>query len=148
MKRAKDILKQNIHTMTPKEIFVAVVLSLWAQVGVAFTSAPAFLAFNARKCDDTMQLAASLTDEFSTRRGALSKVAKLLSVEAILCVGLPAYADISDGNALPEGAAQFGRVIRAKADIAVSKVVRPQILSCSLPFFSIFSSSIVLSITL
>jgi len=32
---------------------------------------------------------------------------------------MPAWADVSDGNALPEGAAQFGRIIRAKADLLV-----------------------------
>ena len=31
----------------------------------------------------------------------------------------PAVADVSDGNALPQGMAQFGRVVRAKADLDV-----------------------------
>jgi hypothetical protein len=33
----------------------------------------------------------------------------------------PALADVSDGNALPDGAAQFGRIIRARENLAVSK---------------------------
>jgi hypothetical protein len=32
----------------------------------------------------------------------------------------PAIADVSDGTALPEGAAQFGRVVRTKLDLGVS----------------------------
>eukprot|EP00980_Cylindrotheca_fusiformis_P028113 scaffold22581_cov123-Cylindrotheca_fusiformis.AAC.10 len=31
----------------------------------------------------------------------------------------PAFADVSDGNALPTGAAQFSRVVRAKGDLEV-----------------------------
>jgi hypothetical protein len=40
-------------------------------------------------------------------------------VVAALASSQPAYADVSDGNALPQGAAQFGRVIRAKSDLQV-----------------------------
>ena len=31
----------------------------------------------------------------------------------------PALADVSDGTSLPNGAAQFGRVVRAKSDLQV-----------------------------
>jgi len=31
----------------------------------------------------------------------------------------PAYADVSDGNSLPEGAAQYGRILRLKSDLIV-----------------------------
>jgi len=70
---------------------------------------------------------ASLESDPTGRRGVLSKLvsASLWTVSgAALGLGgglggLPAWADVSDGNALPEGAAQFGRVIRAKADLLV-----------------------------
>mmetsp|Transcript_131266 Transcript_131266/g.379738 ORF Transcript_131266/g.379738 Transcript_131266/m.379738 type:complete len:204 (+) Transcript_131266:61-672(+) len=66
----------------------------------------------------------SIPDGCSSRRAALSKFAGIIAAPAVLGASLPAFADVSDGNALPGGAAQFGRVIRAKADmITVSKRV-------------------------
>jgi hypothetical protein len=49
-------------------------------------------------------------------------VIQTAAVAALLFGGgvAPAAADVSDGNALPEGAAQFGRVVRTKVDLAVS----------------------------
>ena len=37
-----------------------------------------------------------------------------------LTISLPANADVADGNALPDGAAQFKRLVRLKTDLAVS----------------------------
>jgi hypothetical protein len=105
--------------MTPKNIFIAVVLSLGSHAALGFTAAPASIAARVQRCERN-GLAASVSDDSTSRRDALSKVAALLSVPALLGTGLPAYADVSDGNALPQGAAQFGRVIRAKSDMIVS----------------------------
>ena len=56
------------------------------------------------------------------RRNALGKIglAFALAPGALTFSGLPVWADVSDGNALPQGAAQFGRVVRAKSDMLVS----------------------------
>ena len=106
--------------MTLKGFFV-VVLSIGAHVVLGFTAAPAAIAVKVRRCDSNV-LAASVADDFTGRRNALAKVVSLLLVPALLGGGLPAYADVSDGNALPEGAAQFVRVVRAKEDIIVSSM--------------------------
>ena len=39
---------------------------------------------------------------------------------ATLAISTPAYADVADGNALPDGALQFKRLLRLKTDLAVS----------------------------
>ena len=51
-----------------------------------------------------------------SRRGALQSIAAGLTTASIL-TNVPAFADVSDGNALPEGAAQFTRIVRAKTDM-------------------------------
>jgi hypothetical protein len=70
----------------------------------------------------------SVESDPTGRRGILSKLVSAslwtasgaaLGFGGLGGAGLPAWADVSDGNALPEGAAQFGRVIRAKADLLV-----------------------------
>lgn len=58
------------------------------------------------------------------RREILEKGLGILSASALgIIMGnapAPVWADVSDGNALPQGAAQFGRVVRAKTDLLVS----------------------------
>lgn len=56
---------------------------------------------------------------------------------SVLCVPLfisgasaSAFADVSDGNTLPQGAAQFGRVLRAKSDLEVRSHFGPSLKSC------------------
>jgi hypothetical protein len=106
--------------MSFKTILVSVAFLLGADQGSAFSTSPSSSSFGGVEA-----LRASSDDSFLSgtttgRRVALSKLAGLLTVySALVGVGLPALADVSDGNALPEGAAQFGRVIRAKADLAV-----------------------------
>ena len=63
-------------------------------------------------------LAAGRRDFFN--QGAASFAA----VGATIVTGsLPALADVSDGNALPQGAQQFSRLIRVKGDLKVCCVV-------------------------
>jgi hypothetical protein len=59
---------------------------------------------------------------FSERRQFLASSILWLSSASAAAIGgaSPALADVSDGNALPEGAAQFSRVLRAKSDLVVS----------------------------
>lgn len=55
-----------------------------------------------------------------SRREFVSKSVAILTSATVVVTGCsPAFADVSDGNALPTGAAQFGRVIRAKSDLEV-----------------------------
>lgn len=62
----------------------------------------------------------------SDRRNFLENVASTAFGGAIMTVGgsaftpLPAQAEVSQGNSLPEGAAQFKRLINLKNDIPVS----------------------------
>lgn len=42
------------------------------------------------------------------------------SVAVMVGSSLPAFADVSEGNALPKEAAQFSRIVRAKTDLQVS----------------------------
>jgi hypothetical protein len=74
-----------------------------------------------------VQLSASsrgdVTLDSQNRRVFVSNALLVLSAPALMIAGaLPASADVSDGDALPQGAAQFGRVVRAKSDLAVSTV--------------------------
>lgn len=58
----------------------------------------------------------------SERRQFLASSILLLSSASAAAFGgvSPALADVSDGNELPQGAAQFRRVLRAKSDLVVS----------------------------
>ena len=64
----------------------------------------------------------------SDRRNFLENVASTAFGGAIIAVGgsaftpLPAQAEVSQGNSLPEGAAQFKRLINLKNDIPVSTI--------------------------
>jgi hypothetical protein len=59
---------------------------------------------------------------FSQRRQFLTSSILLLSSASAAAFGAvsPALADVSDGNELPQAAAQFRRVLRAKSDLVVS----------------------------
>jgi hypothetical protein len=108
-----------------KAILAVVALSsLRAEYAVAFstptTTCPAFVG-RGNPLKALGEGLSSTTSGPTDRRAALAKVVGLWTLSAgVLGVGLPAQADVSDGNALPEGAAQFGRIIRAKADLIVS----------------------------
>jgi hypothetical protein len=57
-----------------------------------------------------------------SRRKFMDKSLSILSTSMAIVAGAsPAFADVSEGNALPQGAAQFSRVIRAKADLQVRR---------------------------
>ena len=54
------------------------------------------------------------------RRQMVKQIISVLSVPVILSrASRPVFADVSDGDALPQGAAQFQRVLRAKSDLLV-----------------------------
>lgn len=59
---------------------------------------------------------AAISDE-STRRSFL---ATTVSTAILTSFSRAAFADVSDGNQLPPGAAQFAKVVRIKSDIPVS----------------------------
>ena len=75
-----------------------------------------------------LQLSSSNQEDYDTsstiisRRQWINKVAIVSLVTAgVLNNGIqPAYADVSDGTSLPQGAQQFARVIRLKSDLNVS----------------------------
>jgi hypothetical protein len=48
-----------------------------------------------------------------------------ISGGAALLFTRPSLADVSDGNALPQGALQFSRLLKVKSDLAVGAVVVP-----------------------
>ena len=113
-----------------KNILVTVALLSIADRGLAFSSAPSPSLVGRQRGgvlyqQDFRSEDESLESDPTGRRGVLSKLvsAGLWTVSGTALLGfgggLPAWADVSDGNALPEGAAQFGRVIRAKADLLV-----------------------------
>mmetsp|Transcript_7399 Transcript_7399/g.13741 ORF Transcript_7399/g.13741 Transcript_7399/m.13741 type:complete len:203 (+) Transcript_7399:102-710(+) len=55
----------------------------------------------------------------SSRRNFLSTVATAAaSASALVLSPLPSVADVSDGNVLPQGAAQFSRVIKVRAQLS------------------------------
>lgn len=64
------------------------------------------------------------SNELGRREMMEKSLATMFSVSAMgIAVGSTptrVWADVSDGNALPEGAAQFGRIVRTKADLLVS----------------------------
>lgn len=63
----------------------------------------------------------------SSRRDFLSTTLTTIATSTLILSPLPALADLSDGNALPQGAAQFSRVIKVRAQLAsVAKRVAEQ----------------------
>jgi len=66
----------------------------------------------------------ALRDEQS-RRTFVSAAA--IAVGASTLFTRPAFSDVSDGNTLPQGAAQFSRVLKVKSDLKVSM----RIMRCS-----------------
>jgi len=61
----------------------------------------------------------------SSRRGFLTTgIASGAALVAASVIGqpLPAFADVSDGNSLPQGALQFARLIRVKGDLKVRDI--------------------------
>ena len=93
-------------------------LLLAASQATAFTSTSG-VSHRFAKAESLLALSASSSSE-NTRRELL--LMGMLLAPTLLTVGsaAPAFADVSDGNALPQGAAQFSRVVRAKADLLVS----------------------------
>lgn len=58
------------------------------------------------------------------RRESLAGIAtSVLGVSSMILVPRVAKADVSDGNSLPQGAAQFARVVRLQSDLKVSKLL-------------------------
>lgn len=55
----------------------------------------------------------------ATRRDLLAQGAAVVGASLVVS-SIPAYADVSDGNTLPAGAAQFSRLLRVKSDLKVS----------------------------
>jgi len=67
-----------------------------------------------------------VTSKISTATELLATRRKLLETTILTAAGAvaistpPAFADVSDGNELPNGIAQFARLVKTKSNIAVS----------------------------
>jgi hypothetical protein len=69
------------------------------------------------------QVRDDLVNDATNRRQFVSRAFLALLSPALFTFGAPpAAADVAEGNALPQGAAQFGRIIRAKSDLVVRNV--------------------------
>lgn len=82
-----------------------------------------------RCCRGCTHLAAAASDiNSSSRRNFLSStLATASAASALVLAPLPGAADVSDGNALPQGAAQFSRVLKVRAQLqSVAKRVTEQ----------------------
>jgi hypothetical protein len=111
-------------------------LLLFAGQATAFTT-DRFPASKKTICGPlSSQLCDDLVNDATNRRQFVSRAFFALLSPALLTSGAsPAAADVSDGNALPQGAAQFGRIIRAKSDLVVRTVVHNGVFhSWSSPF--------------
>ena len=101
---------------------VSIAMGILAPTSAFFVSPPSTIihpppsALNAALLEEE---ATSISDPMD-RRSMLVNLGGLSSLSCAFGIALPAFADVSDGNALPEGAAQFARVIRAKEDLIVS----------------------------
>lgn len=106
-------------------LLAAATLSLQVDGIVGFTGPSAAASEKFHSVSRKTQQALSADDNWETtptlkRRDAFVKFTSLALIPSIFGASLPANADVSDGNALPEGAAQFSRVVRAKTDMIVS----------------------------
>ena len=54
----------------------------------------------------------------ASRRNVLGQGAAVVGA-ALVGGSIPAWADVSDGTSLPDGAAQFSRLLRVKSDLKV-----------------------------
>mmetsp|Transcript_346 Transcript_346/g.1014 ORF Transcript_346/g.1014 Transcript_346/m.1014 type:complete len:114 (-) Transcript_346:545-886(-) len=88
-----------------------------------FGSATAFSSIaGGRECHPNI-LEDQVETKVSGRRAFLLSSSTAACTVAIAAFGTnlqPALADVSDGNALPPGAAEFSRLLRLKSDFAVS----------------------------
>lgn len=84
---------------------------LLTTLGVSY----AFTTSSVSTCTRNVQLSAK-TDEQSRR----SFVSAAIAVGASTIFAGPAFSDVSDGNTLPQGAAQFSRLLKVKNDLQVS----------------------------
>jgi hypothetical protein len=86
---------------------------------VAIASIAAATAF--APCSQRAKGCTELTAEPLTRRSILTTVATGLSTASILAVSgsQPAFAEVAKGDSLPEGAAQFKRLLSLKSDLPV-----------------------------
>lgn len=115
--------------MVMKAMFLAILAILSLQIGgiAAFSVPSAAASKRFHAASHRTEQALYSNDSFETkptlnRRDAFVKVTGLVLIPSMFGAILPANADVSDGNALPEGAAQFSRVVRAKTDMIVSVV--------------------------
>ena len=96
------------------KIYKALLLSLFFGEGVAFSQN------GLKKIESSSSMKMSKGSEdmpSSTNNSRREFVRNSLILLSSSSIALPAFADVSDGNALPSGAAQFGRIVRAKTDL-------------------------------
>jgi hypothetical protein len=65
----------------------------------------------------------------ASRRDFVGQGAAIVGA-ALVAGSLPSFADVSDGNALPQGAQQFSKMIRVKADLKVNSSLFVESLLC------------------
>ena len=103
-------------------IYKTLLLSLFFQEGATFSQHHHLsLKTNAKSIVHNMSSVQEDAPINHNRRQFINNSVVFLSSASIglLSESSPAFADVSDGNSLPEGAAQFGRVVRAKTDLEV-----------------------------
>ena len=77
------------------------------------------------KCRQTIVSAANENafdlgdEEPNSRRSFFANVVSTYGIMSVVSIPLPALAEVSQGNSLPDGAAQFKRLINLKSDIPV-----------------------------
>ena len=102
---------------TKSTMKLSLLLVLWiATLGISY----AFTAPSISKRTRSVQLSAE-----SDKQSRRSFVSAAIAVGASTIFTRPAFSDVSDGNALPQGAAQFSRVLKVKNDLKVSMIRVP-----------------------
>jgi hypothetical protein len=110
----------SLSTMTKLSPFT--LLLLFVPTSAAFV-APSFL--KTKGCSSAITRMADSEDFFSSSRSSAEisrqdALRNLMGIAGALAFAPSvARADVSDGNRLPEGAAQFSRVLRLKTDLQV-----------------------------
>ena len=84
----------------------------------------AFTATHQQQSTRNMELAAlRWSDDVPSEKSRRSVFSAAIVAGASVLFTKPAFSDVSDGTSLPQGAAQFSRLLKVKNDLAVSDPV-------------------------
>lgn len=94
-------------------------------LALALSSADAFTVASVRPITGAASSSSSLQAAAAAPDGRRSFLTTAVTAATLLTAAYPAVAEVSSGTSLPDGAAQFARVLRLKTDLeAVAKRVR------------------------